>query len=235
MVLYFLHTQSLKNIYKLEPSEIIEINLDNFTKQSKKYWEVDNSISDEKFDTTSFLDILSDALKIRLESDVPVANFLSGGIDSTSLVKIMHDQGLKSNTFSASFPDQQFDESKWSRKVVKHYDTNHVEESFNFDLSYDDVLHSIDIFDEPYADPSTVPSHYLSKLISKYYKVAISGDGGDELLGGYPRLSQAFKYKKSYIPSFFFSYIPYLSWLFWNGIWVIEIFQQYRKKLFNLL
>ena len=53
-----------ENIYKLEPSEIIEINLDNFTKQSKKYWEVDNSISDEKFDTT-FLDILSDALKIR--------------------------------------------------------------------------------------------------------------------------------------------------------------------------
>ena len=184
-----------ENIYKLEPSEIIEINLDNFTKQSKKYWEVDNSISDEKFDTTSFLDILSDALKIRLESDVPVANFLSGGIDSTSLVKIMHDQGLKSNTFSASFPDQQFDESKWSRKVVKHYDTNHVEESFNFDLSYDDVLHSIDIFDEPYADPSTVPSHYLSKLISKYYKVAISGDGGDELLGGYPRLSQALSIK----------------------------------------
>ena len=64
------------------------------------------------------------------------------------------------------------------------------------------MLESIDIFDEPYCDPSTVPSYYLSKLISKNYKVAISGDGGDELLGGYPRVAQALKNKNIFQNTF---------------------------------
>jgi asparagine synthase (glutamine-hydrolysing) len=190
-----------ENIYKINPAEIIEINLDNFSTKRFIYWKPDEKLSNDKFETDSFFEVLTDAIKIRLESDVPVANFLSGGIDSTTLVKIMHTQGFKANTFSAIFPNQNFDESSWSRNAANHYGTNHTEEAFNFDFSYEEILKSIDIFDEPYADPSTVPSFYLSKLISKHYKVAISGDGGDELLGGYPRISQALS-KKNLISDF---------------------------------
>ena len=99
----------------------------------------------------------------------------------------MNDNGQSINTFSVAYDDQRYDETMWSSKVVQRYKTNHFSEKIFIDDVNEYIDESIEIFDEPYSDPSTLPSFMLSKLISRNYKVAISGDGGDELLGGYLR------------------------------------------------
>ena len=139
------------------------------------------------------ISLLSDAIQIREEADVPVANFLSGGIDSTFIIKNMNDRNKKANSFSVVLSDKRYDERKWSQAVVNKYNTNHIE----YELSTSDidtyVTDSIKSFDEPYADPSTVPSFIITKLMSESYKTSISGDGGDELVGGYVRTQSLLK------------------------------------------
>ena len=123
---------------------------------------------------------------------------MSGGIDSSSITKNLYDNGNNLNTFSIRFENSKYDESKWSRLVAKKYNTNHTEVDLNIDISFDKVNSILSILDEPYSDPSVIPSYLLCNAISKEYKVAISGDGGDELLGGYQRISNSLS-KKSKI------------------------------------
>ena len=156
-------------------------------KNNFQYWSIDNFIDYKTFNEEEFYDLLDDAVKIRTNADVDVANFLSGGIDSTSIVKIQSNNHIQTNTFSVGFSDKKYDERKWFNEVADKYKTNHAVTNIKGTFSNDDVIKSIKIFDEPYADPSTVPSYVLSREISKHYKVAISGDGGDELFGGYTR------------------------------------------------
>ena len=126
---------------------------------------------------------------MRNVSDVPIANFLSGGIDSSLIVMFQSLIQNKPNTFSVGYEDLKYDESKWSNLVSEKYSTNHDLMFINIDNLKNLVDDSLDIFDEPY-DPSVLPSYSISKLISQNYKVAISGDGGDELSGGYLRTHQ---------------------------------------------
>ena len=179
----------IKDIHKLKPGEIVKFEFQNnkIKKSNIQYWNIEEFVSEEKFDSTKFFELFNDSVNSRLVSDVPVANFLSGGIDSTSLVKSLNDNGQSINTFSVAYDDQRYDETMWSSKVVQRYKTNHFSEKIFIDDVNEYIDESIEIFDEPYSDPSTLPSFMLSKLISKNYKVAISGDGGDELLGGYLR------------------------------------------------
>jgi asparagine synthase (glutamine-hydrolysing) len=180
----------ISEVFKLLPAEILKIDLNDFSQSSSIYWRPDQNINEDKFSKKEFLSIFSDSISKRLESDVPVANFLSGGIDSTSIIKNLNEQGKKINTFSAVYSDSKYDESEWIGKVKKRYSTNHSEAQLDIDLDIEKIFEVIDIFDEPYCDPSVVPSFFLNKLISKSYKVALSGDGGDELLGGYKRVSE---------------------------------------------
>jgi asparagine synthase (glutamine-hydrolysing) len=179
-----------EGINKLEPGKILEI---EFTTKDLKiteteYWLIDDFIDEKTFSESEFFEIFNEAIQIRLESDVPVANLLSGGIDSTSIIKSLYDNSsLNLNTFSITNQNDKYDESKWINKVVEKYNTNHISSDVSMNLDDDDIFTSIDIFDEPYCDPSTVPSYILSKEIANDYKVAISGDGGDELLAGYTR------------------------------------------------
>ena len=136
--------------------------------------------------------LFTEAVSIRLEADVPVANFLSGGIDSTAIAKNLHDSSKTINTFSIAITDSKYDESKWSNEVAKRYGTQHKQVNINSDIQDSEIFNSINSLDEPYSDPSVVPSFILSSAISDNYKVALSGDGGDELLGGYKRVSNAF-------------------------------------------
>ena len=106
------------------------------------------------------------------------------------------------NTFSITNYEQKYDESKWSNAVAEKYKTNHTQHQLASSISDEDIFKSIDIFDDPYSDPSTVPSYILSKGISSSYKVAISGDGGDELLGGYERLNKTLLKKNALKSSF---------------------------------
>ena len=177
-----------KNHYKVEPGEILEFDLQKSFKKSKvKYWSIEKFYGNDKFEQNRFNQLLMDSVEMRNVSDVPVANFLSGGIDSTLIVKLQSEITAQTNTYTVGYEDKKYDESTWAQEVSKKYSTNHFLDFLSEKEIDAMVSQAIHVFDEPYADPSTVPSYSISKLISQNYKVAISGDGGDELAAGYLR------------------------------------------------
>ena len=182
------------NVNKVSPAEIITIDYseEKFTFTKQKYWEPEEFIQNKEFNLNEFFNIFHSSVSLRANADVEIASFLSGGLDSTSIVKsLIENNNNESNTFSVAFESKNYDESSWSRHVSKKYGTNHTElrvGKSEINSCIDSAIHSLD---EPFADPSVVPSFLLSKLISQNYKVALSGDGGDELLGGYSRIKQS--------------------------------------------
>ena len=178
-----------KNIYKLMPSEILKVDLqkNNFSATKLNYWNAENFLDNKPFSNEEFFDIFSESVNLRTNADVPVANFLSGGIDSTSIVKNLVDNEKKVNSFSIYIKENKYDESIYIKEVVKKYNLEHKSTTVSADISIDEINQALNSLDEPYSDPSIVPTYILSKEISQHYKVAISGDGGDELLGGYER------------------------------------------------
>ena len=144
-----------------------------------------------------------------------MANFLSGGLDSSSIIKSTFESNKNINTFSIYVDNKKYDEREYIKTVVDKYNTNHVSVDISSQINTDDILESINSLDEPYSDPSVVPSYILSKEISKHYKVAISGDGGDELLGGYKRTLDSLKIASNFLSNLFsyiyYAYPPYLG------------------------
>ena len=184
-----------KNIYKVMPSEVLTVDLQSskFSASKSKYWNLENFLDNKPFIIDEFFNIFSESISIRTTADVPVANFLSGGIDSTSIVKNMADNDMKVNSFSIYLQENKYDESKYAKEVVQKYNLNHKSTTISSEVSINEINQALNSLDEPYSDPSVVPSFILSNQISKYYKVAISGDGGDELLGGYERTVKSIK------------------------------------------
>lgn len=177
-----------KEIFKVLPAEIVEVELSN--KVSIKriiYWDITTKVDNLIFDEIEFFNIFSEAVELRLAADVPIANFLSGGLDSTSIVKNMYEKNKNINTFTVGTESKKYDETKWAKEVSDKYHTNHRSVLVPTNLNFEYIDKIINSMDEPYADPSIIPSYMIANEISKYYKVAISGDGGDELLGGYER------------------------------------------------
>ena len=183
------------NIYKVKPAEIILIDYskNKFHLSSQTYWDIKDFIDEKDFSVEEFNDLFSESIDLRTKADVPIANFLSGGIDSTSIVKNLSDKSYNVNTFSVSVDNPDYDETKWSNLVSEFYKTNHKSIKISSEIGIKDINDSLMSLDEPYSDPSVVPSFLLSKEISKYFKVAISGDGADELLGGYKRVHSSLK------------------------------------------
>ena len=199
-----------KNFNKITPGSVLTISLKDFSVVSSfSYWDINSFVSENKYSLDNFLDIFNSAVHMRSKADVEVASFLSGGLDSTSIIKMQKQLGLNINSFSMGFSNKKYDESIWYKNVSKKYNTNHIDETINSDLSIENIFESIDIFDEPYADSSTIPSYYLSKSISKHYKVAISGDGGDELLGGYEHIHRVLNSKNLSFMKNIYNLIPY--------------------------
>jgi asparagine synthase (glutamine-hydrolysing) len=180
----------IKNITKLKPGEIVTIDLRDYSFSSTIYWDLEKKVGNKKFSKKEFFDLLTSSIKYRLESDVPVAAFLSGGIDSTSVVKNLYEQGVEINTFSGVYEDKLYDESEWIDLVADKYSTKQKKTKLDSAMDLNKIFEAIDAFDEVYCDPSIVPTYFLSNEIAKLYSVAISGDGGDELLGGYSRLKK---------------------------------------------
>ena len=187
-----------ENVYKLKPAEIIEFEISNVIskKSSSIYWNIENFIGNKEFDKRHFKDLLSNAIRLRNIADVPVACFLSGGIDSSTIVKLLTESGETVNTFSIAYEDPKYDEKKWFEQVKEKYKTNHTTETVAKEIDLSDIMESIELFDEPYSDPSNFPSYIITKKISEKYKAAISGDGGDELVGGYKRINKILNRKK---------------------------------------
>jgi asparagine synthase (glutamine-hydrolysing) len=131
---------------------------------------------------------LKEATRLRLISDVPLGVFLSGGIDSSSIVALMSELVPPSQikTFSIGFEEKSFDESTYARAVADFYGTDHHEQILKPQTMVDILPQVAAFVDEPFADASIIPTYLLSKFTREYVTVALGGDGGDELFAGYP-------------------------------------------------
>ena len=133
------------------------------------------------------LEILDEAVRIRLMSEVPLGAFLSGGTDSSVVVALMtRHSSERVKTFSIGFEEPEYNELPYARKVAEHFGTEHYEELVRPDAERD-VRALVHQFDEPFADSSMIPTYYVSRAARKRVTVALSGDGGDELFAGYLR------------------------------------------------
>lgn len=133
--------------------------------------------------------VLREAVRRRLEADVPLGLFLSGGVDSSlvmaEMCQLMPASRVK--TFSIAMDDPDYDESRWSRAAAQRMGTEHTEFRLKLTSIRAEIENVLDNLDEPLADSAVVPFYVVSSLARKHVKVALAGDGGDELFGGYPK------------------------------------------------
>jgi asparagine synthase (glutamine-hydrolysing) len=131
---------------------------------------------------------LREAVKRRLVSDVPLGVFLSGGIDSSSVVAMMAEvvPARQIKTFNVAFTDRSFDESRFARTIAQRFGADHHEQVFDVREMLAALPEVFALLDEPLADASLLPTYLLSRFTRPEVTVALSGDGGDELLAGYP-------------------------------------------------
>jgi asparagine synthase (glutamine-hydrolysing) len=179
-----------QGIYKLEPGHYLEVNKDGITKS--QYWDVSFESTSNKSEAElrdDLIKIINKYTKNRMISDVPLGAFLSGGVDSSGIVATMarnSDQPI--TTCSIGFDVEQFNETEFARLVAQQYKTDHHEFTVQ-DKVTDNLEEIVRYFDEPFADPSLVPTFYVSQLARQKVTVAIAGDGGDELFAGYEKYS----------------------------------------------
>lgn len=193
-----------KNIYKLKPgyyaviklSKINDIKLIQYydlkkTIESKKNYLQNNS---DLFNKDELKKILTQSIKRQQISDVPIGTFLSGGIDSSLISSMMQESSPSQiDTFTIGFEDKRFDESEYAKKISSIIGTRHNEIIINFRKIQDTISLVPKIYDEPFADSSQLVTLLLSRFAKKKVTVALSGDGGDELFGGYNRYKWASK------------------------------------------
>ncbi|HSE31110.1 MAG TPA: asparagine synthase (glutamine-hydrolyzing) [Pyrinomonadaceae bacterium] len=157
----------------------------------ERYWRLSyvkkEPVPTEEEAASHLRDLLADSVRMRLVSDVPLGVLLSGGVDSSTIAALACRTSSEAvKTFSISFAEASFDESLYARGVAKFLGTDHHEERLSANLAANLVSEIGSWMDEPFSDPSLVPTYLLSRFTRKHVTVALGGDGGDELFAGYP-------------------------------------------------
>jgi asparagine synthase (glutamine-hydrolysing) len=206
---------AFKNIYKLPAGTFLAYEQGEI--RLEKYWDITEDKESEKPDKLRSTNVVSledelyeklkEAVKVRLISDVPLGAFLSGGIDSSAIVGLMHELGVSPiRTFSIGFEDATYDELAHARRISQKFHTDHEEFILKpqaLELTEKLVHH----LDEPFGDFSIFPTYLVSKMAREHVKVILSGDGGDELFAGYEHY-QAQKLSRMPLVSFLSKPMP---------------------------
>lgn len=197
-----------KNTFKLKPAHYLKLSLTTKNITETRYWDVCNYYNkptldiseDEAIDEVEKL--LISSYEYRMVADVPVGLFLSGGYDSTSVASILQkNRTEKLKTFTIGYKEAAFNEAPEAKKIAAYLGTDH-HEWYITAADAADVFHKLpEIYDEPFADNSVVPTALVSKLASQHVKVSLSADGGDEVFAGYNKFNQSIRYTES-VPSF---------------------------------
>lgn len=184
----------LDNVWKLEAGQMIVVKKDSVKKHF--YWQypsidfIDGEVNSDKKQIISELDdLLRDSIRMRLQADVPVGVLLSGGIDSslvTAIASQVKTSKEKIKSFSIYFDEKSYDESAHIKRIVNNFDLDHHSQLVRSADMLEIIPKLGSIMDEPMADPSIVPTYYLSKMTSSKVKTVLGGDGADELFAGYP-------------------------------------------------
>ena len=194
------------------------------------YWELPTTESTvSKQDLHEQLwSMLEESVKLRMQSDVPLGAFLSGGVDSSLIVALMQrNSSERIKTYSIGFPIKEYDETSHAREVAKHLNTDHHE--FQVTPSATEILPKLVWhYDEPLADSSAIPTWYVSQMTRQEVTVALSGDGGDELFAGYPRYQAVELARK-------IERWPGLKWLLGSRCWnLLPSSSRYKSRLRRL-
>ncbi len=183
-----------QGVAKLSPGHLVSWSNGRF--DVRRYWRPPSRSdrkdrTDPREEVRRVRELIGEAVKIRLESEVPLGVFLSGGLDSSVVVAEMSSAGVRPKTYSVGFHDTSYDETRYARLVADRFETDHQELMADQDVQsvfHDFVTH----YDEPFADSSALATLAVARAASDHVTVILTGDGGDELFGGYLRY-QAFR------------------------------------------
>ena len=194
--LYIPSPYSIYNgVFKMKPGHYVQIsNHGRNVSPQQCYWDI-KSVAMQPKNERPFQEavdelesLLSSSVKRRLMSDVPLGVFLSGGIDSSVVAALAQKQNSQPiNTFSIGFNEKKYNEAHYAKNVAEFLGTNHHEHYFSANDALEVIPKLADIWDEPFSDSSQIPTFMLSKMTAQKVKVALSGDGGDELFYGYTK------------------------------------------------
>jgi asparagine synthase (glutamine-hydrolysing) len=183
----------IRNVFRLEAGSYLIFNERGLA--IKRYWDISFQRSeshppvDWRDYASGLYETLGSCVRKELVSDVPVGVLLSGGIDSSTIAAFMTDYYPgRVESFSIGFAEGSFDESQYARQVANHLGTQHNELILTSKMAVDIIANIAEILDEPFADSSFIPTYLLARFASEKVKVVLGGDGGDELLAGYPTI-----------------------------------------------
>src|ERR1041385_450832 len=179
----------VEGVHKLKPGHVLTASVKDGI-CTREYWDVvfdPDYGKPEQYFVERLRDLLEQSVRLRLIADVPLGAFLSGGVDSSAVVATMSRIGSgRVKTFSIGFAEQEYNELKYARQVAQKFDTDHHE--LVLEPNVLDIIDDLAWYlDEPFGDSSAIPTYMVSKLASQHVTVVLSGDGGDELFGGYDR------------------------------------------------